>query len=251
MEKNLEFNDVLQLMRNHSSVRSYTDRLIDTDLLIRIVQSGQCAASSSFIQAYSVIRVSDQQNRALIAKAAGNQQWIVNAPEFLLICADMLRIQACCEKALAGSLEGYTEHFIAATVDAALMAQNMMLAAESEGLGGVFIGGIRNQPEVVANCLELPEQVYPVFGLCLGWPAGQQAVKPRLPVDVILHQEKYQSTNLQNQLEKYDRQMSDYYVSRKSNAKNSNWSEQTALAVQGKKREHMLNFLQSKGFLKR
>ena len=244
-------NTVMQLMKSHSSVRSYTDKSIDGSLLQSIVQSGQAASSSSFIQAYSVIRVTNKQNRDLIAQAAGNQRWIVDCAEFLVICADMFRIQHCCQKSEVEELQGYTEHFIAATVDAALMAQNMMLAAESAGLGGVFIGGIRNQPEVVAQCLQLPKQVYPVFGLCLGWPNHKQDVKPRLPVDVILHQDTYQTEVVEKQIDEYDRQMADYYANRKTNVKNSNWSMQTASAIQGKKREHMLAFLQSRGFLNR
>ncbi len=244
-------NTVMQLMQSHSSVRSYTDREIEKSLLDSIIQSGQAASSSSFIQAYSVIRVTDKQNRESIAQAAGGQGWVIKAAEFLVICADMSRIQTCCEKSGVERLEGFAEHFIAATVDAALMAQNMMLAAESDGLGGVFIGGIRNAPEVVTECLQLPEQVYPVFGLCLGWPEDKMAVKPRFPVDVVLHQDVYQSTKVQDQVDEYDQQMADYYSSRQVNTKNTNWSLQTASAVQGKKRQHMLAFLQAQGFLKR
>lgn len=243
-------NSVMQLMQSHSSVRSYSDRSIDSSLLNSIVQSGQAASSSSFIQAYSVIRVTDKQNRKLIARAAGSQRWVVKAAEFLVICADMLRIQMCCQKSEIEELEGYTEHFISATVDAALMAQNMMLAAESVGLGGVFIGGIRNDPEALAQCFQLPEHVYPVFGLCLGWPADKQAVKPRLPVEVILHQDIYDAKSIPDQVDAYDQKMAEYYSTRQTNMKNTNWSQQTASAVQGKKREHMLSFLQSQGFLK-
>lgn len=243
-------NEVMQLMQKHSSVRRFKKSVVDTDLLRKIISSGQSASTSSFIQAYSVVRVGKQANREKIAEAAGNQPWIIEAPEFMVICADLLRIQTCCQKVGQGSLQGYTEHFIAATVDAALFAQNMMLAAESAGLGGVFIGGIRNQPDIVSACLELPQQVYPVFGLCLGWPDSKQAVKPRFPVDVVLHQDSYQTTEVTSQIDEYDRIMADYYSTRQTNLKDTNWSLQSAQAVQGKKREHMLGFLQSRGFLK-
>ncbi len=244
-------NSVMQLMQAHCSVRSYTERKIDSELLKSIIQCGQSASSSSFIQAYSVVRVTDQENRKLIASAAGGQPWVVAAPEFLVICADMLRIQNCCEKSSVEPLEGFAEHFIAATVDATLMAQNMLLSAESAGLGGVFIGGIRNQPDVVLKCLQLPGHVYPVFGLCLGWPVDKQSVKPRLPVEMILHQDSYQTDLLKQQVDEYDELMADYYSTRQTNVKNTNWSQQTAAAVQGKKREHLLAFLQSQGFLMR
>ena len=238
-------------MTRHVSVRKYTGEAIDPELLEQVLRCGQAASSSSFIQAYSVVRVVDEQNRQRIAEAAGNQRWIVEAAEFLVFCADMLRIDACCRKAGQGELEGYTEHFITATVDTALMAQNALLAAESLGLGGVFIGGIRNSPQVVADCLQLPRHVYPAFGMCLGWPEQRYQHKPRMPLDSILHQDHYRGENIEQQLTDYDQEMAAYYAERQANAKVSDWSSQTAQAVQGKKREHMLDFLQQRGFLLR
>ena len=140
---------------------------------------------------------------------------------------------------------------LAATVDVALAAQNVLLAAESIGLGGVYIGGIRNNPQLLADLLQLPDQVYPVFGMCLGWPTIDPEVKPRFPVATILHQEKYQIESVEADVAAYDQQMKEYYASRDSNSRLSNWSTQTARAVQLKKREHMLGFLQQRGFLKR
>jgi nitroreductase len=157
-------NDVMKLMQEHSSVRSYSEKKISNELLEELIASGQSAASSSFIQAYSVIRVVDPVKRQIIANAAGGQSWIIDAPEFMVLCADMQRINYASLKNEEGELKGYTEHFIAATVDTALMAQNILLAAESTGLGGVFIGGIRNNPTIVAETLELPQHVFPAFG---------------------------------------------------------------------------------------
>ncbi|RMG33327.1 MAG: oxygen-insensitive NADPH nitroreductase [Gammaproteobacteria bacterium] len=244
-------NPVHDLIRRHSSVRQYTDAPIDEDLLKEIVCCGQAASSSSFIQAYSLVRVCNHDKRKTIAEAAGGQAWVAAAPEFLVICADLQRVAYACRKADAGELEGWTEHFITATVDAALMAQNMMLAAEAAGLGGVFIGGIRNDPTTVAELLALPKQVYPVFGLCLGWPAQRNPVKPRFPVEAIVHTDRYDAQGVPGYVDAYDQTMMDYYRTRDSNARQSDWSTQTAAAVQGKKRQHMLGFLQARGFLKR
>tara|TARA_R110000772_G_scaffold38354_8_gene90528 strand:- start:626 stop:1363 length:738 start_codon:yes stop_codon:yes gene_type:complete len=244
-------NEVMQLMQEHSSVRSYTGKKISENLLAELIACGQSAASSSFIQAYSVVRVIDPAKRQIIAEAAGGQSWIIEAAEFMVLCADMQRINYASQKAGEGELQGYTEHFIAATVDTALMAQNILLAAESAGLGGVFIGGIRNNPQIVADTLKLPEHVYPAFGLCLGWPAHKNAVKPRLPVSAVLHQDIYDQAAVQSSVDNYDRQIAEYYGKRASNSKNSDWSSPTARAIQGKRREHMLAFLQARGFLKR
>ena len=242
-------NETRKLQRRHSSVRRYEDRPVGEELLRELIACGQAASSSSFVQAYSLVRVTDREKRQLIAEAAGGQRWVTEAPEFLVVCADLKRLEYAIEKSDAGKLEGWTEHFMVATVDAALMAQNLMLAAESEGLGGVFIGGIRNNPQTVADCLELPALVYPVFGLCLGWPAERNEVKPRLPVDAVLHENRYDADRIPADVDAYDERMSRYYAERSQAAKQTDWSRQSAAALQGKKREHMLAFLHGRGFL--
>ena len=167
----------------------------------------------------------------------------------MVLCADMQRINYASQKSGQGELEGYTEHFIAATVDVALVAENILLAAESCGLGGVFIGGIRNNPHVISELLDLPEYVYPAFGLCLGWPKRKNATKPRMPVSAILHEDCYNRDTIASTVDNYDQQMQTYYGERGDNAKISDWSSPTTSAIQGKKREHMLGFLQKRGFL--
>lgn len=244
-------NPILQAQTNHKSIRQYTQQPIDDALLKQLIQAAQGAASSSFIQAYSLIQVSNKDNRQKMAALAGGQKWVESAAEFLVICADLTRVEHCSIEQGLGELEGNTEHFIAATTDATFFAQNLMLGAESVGLGAVFIGGIRNDPAQVADILNLPKHVYPIFGLCLGYPDAQPDLKPRLPVDVILHKDSYDSSRCAEDVKAYDAQMQAYYQSRGDNQKTSNWSEQTATAVQKKKREHMLSFLQQQGFLKR
>lgn len=243
-------NSVMNLMREHSSVRSYTGEPIDQDLLRELIACGQAAPSSSFIQAYSIVRVTDPEKRKVIAEAAGGQPWIEKAAEFLVLCADMQRINYASEKCGSGELLGHTEHFIAATVDVALFAENILLAAESCGLGGVFIGGIRNNPQVISDLIQLPNHVYPAFGLCLGWPKRKNPVKPRMPVAAVLHEDRYNDDAVASAVDGYDRQMEIYYGERGDNAKVSDWSSPTTSAIQGKKREHMLTFLQERGFLK-
>lgn len=242
-------NAVLQQQLAHSSVRAYEDKPISDEMLIRIIEAGQAAASSSFIQACTIIRVTRPEAREPIAEAAGGQKWIIAAPEFLVFCADLKRINHACVAAGMGEMEGYSEHSLAAIVDAGLVAQNVILAAESLGLGGVYIGGLRNNPQITVDQLALPENVIPVFGMCLGWPAAKPEVKPRMPVELILHTDQYQETT-EAQYAAYDQTMADYYANRSSNIKLTDWTKATATAVQGKKREHMLEFMQQRGFFK-
>jgi nitroreductase len=239
-----------QLQLHHRSVRRFLDRPLEPGQLEDLIRCGQAAATSSFIQAYSIIRVTRPAARTAIAQAAGGQVWIEQAAEFLVFCADLRRIDAACRRAGRGELEGFTEHSLAAVVDVALMAQNVLLAAESQGLGGVFIGGIRNDPQVVADQLALPALVSPVFGMCLGWPDEENPVKPRMPVEFVLHQDSY-SDLPEEAMARYDAKMADYYATRGSNVKLSDWSTAVAAAMQGKKREHMLDFLHGRGFFLR
>ena len=246
-----ETNSVIEQMLAHRSIRSFSSRPVSEETLERLVKCGQAAASSSFIQAYSIVRVTDTLFREKIATAAGGQSWVVEAPEFFIFCADLKRVEAACLCHGAGKLEGHTEHFITATVDVALVAQNFLLAAESMGLGGVYIGGVRNDPQLVADLLALPDQVYPVFGMCLGWPAIDPDVKPRFPVSVVLHQNRYQTESIDAAITAYDKEMREYYKIRAGNTRVSDWSTQTAQAVQKKQRPHMLSFLRKRGLLKK
>ena len=249
--KTLNTNETIKTILSHRSIRKFANKSIEPDVLTQLIECGQAAASSSFVQSCSVIRVINPEHRRQIAEAAGGQQWVKDAAEFLVYCADLSRVDLACRQHDLGKLEGYTEHFIVSTVDTALLAQNVLLAAESLGLGGVFIGGIRNDPQLVSDLLELPDQTYPVFGMCLGWPDIDPDLKPRFPVKTILHQGKYDVKATQNAIEEYDLQMHDYYKSRSGSTRVSDWSTQTANAMQLKKREHMLGFLNKKGLLKR
>jgi nitroreductase len=243
-------SQVIEQQLAHRSIRSYTGDPIPPEMLETLIRAGQGAASSSFIQAYSVIRVTRPEVRRAVAEAAGGQVWIERAAEFLVFCADLRRIEAACERAGRGPLAGWTEHGLAAVIDVALMAQNLLLAAESLGLGGVFIGGIRNDPERVAELLGIPRLVVPVFGMCLGWPADAPEVKPRMPMDLILHQDTYRDPS-DEEVAAYDATMAAYYASRSATRKLGDWTTTTATAVQGKTREHMLAFLQRQGLLRR
>lgn len=244
-------NAVIHQLSSHRSIRRYTERPIDDALLHDLIRAGQSAASTNFIQAYSIIRVRDEDTRREISLAAGDQRWVREAAEFLVMCADLRRVARALEKTGTPPLEGHTEHFIAASLDVAFMAQNLMVAAESVGLGAVFIGGIRNDPMKVSALLELPELVYPVFGLCLGWPDQDPEIKPRMPVETILHEDRYHDERVAGDVDRYDEMMRDYYASRSENQRQTDWSTPTAAGIQGKKREHMLEFLNARGFLKR
>ena len=244
-------NPTIDLLTNHRSIRKFTDEAIDPDLFTRLIEAGQAAASSSFLQGVTIMRVTDPDKRATLREVAGGQAYVEGAAEFLVFCADLSRPMRCCKAHGGTPAEGLTEQFIIATVDAALYAQNLVVAAESEGLGICYIGALRNDPARVTELLDLPQQVYPVFGLCLGHPAQDPEVKPRLPVGVTLKENSYSTEGEEEAIAAYDEEMRTYYANRSANIKIQGWSDQMAGLLAKEGRPHMLAFLRSQGFLTR
>lgn len=241
-------NQVIELLRGHRSIRRFTGQPVDAEMVDQIVRCGQSAPSSSNVQATTVIRVRDAEKLARLAEVAGGQDQVVTAGAFLVFCADLHRAKLACEMKGGGFVAGMTEHFVIATVDVALAAQNCVVAAESLGLGTCFIGALRNDPETVARLLELPVAVYPVFGLCLGWPDQAPEVKPRLPLDVVLKEDAYRDPDSLEGILRYDRELREYYRTRSSSAKDSCWSDEMKALVGKESRPHMRAFLARRGF---
>ncbi len=244
-------NPVIDLLMSHRSIRKYTAQPIAPELLEQLVRAGQAAATSSFLQGATIIRVRNPDSRRKLAVFAGNQPYVETAAEFLVFCADLKRPGNACrqyDKPFAGD---YTEHFIIATVDVALMAQNIVVAAESAGLGICYIGGIRNNPREVSDLLQLPQGVYPVFGLCLGYPDQNPEIKPRLPLQVILKEDVYGEEGDAEQIAFYDEQVREYYRQRTGGGHGICWSEQVAALLSEKARPHMRQFLEEQGFTMR
>jgi nitroreductase len=242
-------NPVLGLLKNHRSIRRFSEQKISPELLNELLRAGQAAATSSFIQATSVIRVSKPLLRQEFVDLSGGQKYINSAAEFLVFCADLHRNEARVAKLGANAEFDWTEQFLTASLDVALFAQNVVVAAESEGLGICYIGGIRNDPQRVSDLLELPQLVYPVFGLCLGYPEQDPVLKPRLPLSSVLHQDRYQGEqNISAEIDRYDELVSNYYKERSGGKIDFSWSEQMKKQSASQSRPFMRDFLNKKGF---
>ncbi len=244
-------NPTIDLLTRHRSIRKFTNEPIDPDLFIRLIEAGQAAASSSFLQGVTIIRVTDPKKRGALRVLANDQVYVTEAPEFLVFCADLSRPMRCCENHGGEAVKGLTEQFIIATIDTALFAQNLVIAAESAGLGICYIGALRNDPAKATEILNLPSQVYPAFGLCLGYPAQNPEVKPRMPTSAMLKENSYSTDGEYEAIAVYDEEMRAYYANRSANNKVQGWSEQMARLIEKEARPHMLGFLQSQGFITR
>jgi nitroreductase len=229
------WNETIELLLGHRSVRAYAADPLPAGALTALVAAAQSAATSSNLQTWSVVAIEDQARKERLAHLAGDQAHIRDCPLFLVWLADLSRLArvAAAQGIPAGGLD-YTEMFILGVIDAALAAQNAVVAAESLGLGTVYIGGIRNHPLDVASELQLPPRIFPVFGLCVGWPDPAQpaAVKPRLPQEAVLHHERYTSDAEQGAVDRYSATMAAFYAEQRMRV-GGDWAEHSAKRVAG------------------
>lgn len=244
----------IELMGQHGSVRKYKPDPVPKTMIEEIVAAGQRASTSSNLQTYSVVATTDLKKRKKIQEITGGQAHISQAPWFLLWCADFSRLKRVCQH------QGYEvdannlENFLVAAVDAAIASQNAGLAAESLGLGFCYIGAIRNQPRTIISLFELPELVYPVVGMTVGWPVEAPLIRPRLPLPAVLHWESYQEDD-RSLLEEYDQAMiaTGIYAGRQVDRQDQDpaeygWMEHSARRVSKPSRPQLKETIQEVGF---
>lgn len=255
-------NTLIDFLNSHVSVRQFTEQPISDEDAHKIVTTAQRSATSSNLQAYSIIMVRDAQKKARIAELAGKQKHIEQASLFLVFCADLYRLRRVSERAGYPFLGHTTEMFIVATVDTSLAADRALAAAQALGMGGVMVGAIRNNPEQIAELLKLPDLTYPVMGMSLGYPAAKTPPKPRLPLEAICFEEEYRPEQLDPGIDSYDRVVDEFGHLRgrevlKEKYPNFrglySWSEHTARRLADTspttQRLHMQEFLKKRGFL--
>ena len=247
------WNDVIGTIVSHRSVRSYKPNALPDSTLETLTVAAQSAATSSNMQVWSLIAITNQKKKIELAKIAGNQKHIEQCPLFLVWLADLSRNER------VGNEEGvemvvtpYVETFLVSAIDAALAAQNAVIAAESLGLSTVYIGAMRNDPKRVGELLNLPPMVFPVFGLCIGYATeeGQGEIKPRLPQPVVLFEEIYGAEREHELRAKYDEEMSEFSARHEIAA--DTWTKKV-IARMGKLsgmngREKLISVLHSMGF---
>ncbi|WII95383.1 oxygen-insensitive NADPH nitroreductase [Moraxella haemolytica] len=253
----------IETLLNHRSIRKYTGESISDEALTTILEAGRAVSTSSFLQATSIIRVIDTNKRTALrqiscdmsedeytqALAEGKRLghgYVESCAEYLVFCMDAHR-----HNQLADVQTDWMEVTLIGAIDAALMAQNILAAAESLGLGGVYIGSLRNDIERAGEILGLPKHVVPLFGLCLGHPDWEskinQSQRPRLPLQTLVSTDTYQIAS-DDVLATYNEQVREYYQGR---GLDLDWKAQIAATFGGEVRPFMLDYLQKQGFAKR
>ena len=188
------------------------------------------------------------------AKLSGDQDFIRQAPLYLVFCADLSRLTAVsAREQMPGAALDYTEMFVTAAIDASLAGQNAAVAAEGLGLGICYVGGARNHPQELAELLHLPPRVVALFGLAVGWPTDgdRTEIKPRLPQSGVVFHETYDAGEREATITEYNRIMRDFYARQKMDVP-GDWSEHSARRVAGPEalsgRDLLRQVLEARGF---
>lgn len=200
-------NPTFDLLHSHRSIRRYKSDPLSRDIVEAIVVAGQRASTSSNMQVYSAIAVTEAGTRAELSRLCSNQEHIKQAPVFVAWCADLSKIDRACQLRGLPHVHEYVENFLVAAVDVALVMQNAAVAAESLGLGMCYIGALRNKPREVIKLLKLPRLMFPICGMTLGYPDAEPMLRPRLPLPAVLHWESYSREHEDAALREYDRTM--------------------------------------------
>jgi len=246
-------NATIELLQTHRSVRRYTDQPLPDGLLEELVACGQQASTSSNLQAYSIIHVADPERKAEMASLCADQLQISQSAAFLAVCADLHRDRLAFDMHNGDRFDDeFVEAIMIAAVDAALVMQNISIATESHGLGICMIGAIRNHPTQVGRLLKLPDHVFAVSGLCIGYPDPEHptAIKPRLPLPAILHRDRYLNDDaMLVHMETYDQAMTEFYNEQGMHDRDPRWTRVMSGRVgRFHERADLDGFLERQGF---
>lgn len=181
----------MELLFQHRSVRKYSSKPIESDLLNRLLEAGTRASTTGNMQVYSIVVTQDAERKEQLKKCHFNQPMVSEAPVLLTFCADINRFNAWCEA--RDAKPGYNNFlwFFNGAIDALLTAQNVCIAAEDAGLGICYLGTATYMADEIIELLKLPKGVVPVTAITLGYPAEMPELTDRLPLEAVVHHEEY------------------------------------------------------------
>lgn len=247
----------LQLMLEHRSCRQYRDEPLSDELLDLVLAAAFSTPSKSDLQQCSVIVVDDPDRRSAIAELIPSMPWIAEAARFLIFCGDSRRIRGVAERHGVPFANDHLDAVLNAAADAAMHLSSFIWAAESIGLGTCPISVIRNHIDEVAEIVELPDHVFPLAGMCVGWPKQLRRLSPRLPPSVTVHHDRYLDTDADELITDYDLRRADGYqpppdqqldIDRWGAADFYGWSVEKARMVGRRERDQLARFLRKRGF---
>jgi nitroreductase/FMN reductase [NAD(P)H] len=197
--------DELARIAEHRSHRRYAADAVEPALLRLLFACALSAPSKSDLQQADIIHVADRSKIDAITALIPDMPWIAQAPVVLVFCGNHRRIHQIAEWRGIPFANDHLDHFMNAAVDAAIVMTTFIRAAEAVGLGTCPISAIRNKPREVSALLGLPERVFPVAGLTLGYPAQEGRITPRLPLDATVHVDRFDDSRVREHVDAYDK----------------------------------------------
>jgi nitroreductase len=182
---------MLDKMKSRRTVRRYTDAPVSEELLTELLQAACRAATTGNMQLYTIVVTRSAEGKARLAPAHFNQPMVTGAPVVLTFCADFARFSAWCEMRQAEPCYNNFQSYTAAASDALLAAQAFCTAAEDAGLGTCMLGTTTYNAAQIIETLDLPPLVVPVITVTLGWPESLPEQPERLPLEAVVHDERY------------------------------------------------------------
>ena len=210
-----KLNETIALMLRHKSIRKYTGEPMSDHDLDLIITAAQSASTSSNTQNWTVIAIRDKAHLKRISDIIGGRDYVENCAVFLVWVADYNRLEnVLLDNDVTPAGFGYLEHTLVTFQDIGIASQNALLAAESLGLGGVYVGSLRNDPIGVNAELGIPQNAFAALGMAIGHPdpAEGTGVKPRLPLETVLHHEYYDDSAWKSGVEVLEKNTVDYYT---------------------------------------
>jgi nitroreductase len=183
----------MELLNKHVTIRKFKNRAVELHLLESIIYSGTRASTTGNMQLYSVVITQESKMKAKLAPLHFNQPVAANAPVLLTFVADFNRFSSWC--AISKAKPGYANFlsFFTAAIDTLLVAQNVCVAAENNGLGICYLGTTTYNAKEIIDLLNLPKLTFPVTTIALGYPQEVPELTDRIPIRGVIHHEKYQN----------------------------------------------------------
>jgi FMN reductase [NAD(P)H] len=247
--------DTLAHMAEHRSHRKYTDQAVDPALLQLLFACALSAPSKSDLQQADIVQVASRDKVQAIADLIPDMPWIAKAPVLLVFCGNNRRIRQIGAWRGKPFVNNHLDHFMNAAVDAGIVMTTLIHAAEAIGLGCCPISGIRNRPAEVSRLLELPDAVFPVAGMTLGYPAEVGRITPRLPLEATVHVDRFDESHVREHIDAYDQRRhtvqpyrKQRYAKRYADSPFYGWSEDKARHYSVPERADFGVYIRSKGF---
>lgn len=236
--------ETLTGMLRHRSHRSFEDRPVEDRLLQSLFACALSSPSKSDLQQADIIRVKDETTRRALAALIPSMPWVKSAPVFLVFCGNGRRIRQVSELRGLSFANDHLDAFFNAAVDAAIVMATFITAAEAAGLGCCPISAVRDDCDALDRLLGLPELVFPVAGLCVGYPREPGRISQRLPMEVTVHTDRFDESQLESRIEAYDARR----AAAMPEDERYHWSEARARQYSEPQRSDFGSYIRRKGF---